>query len=435
MFDILILVVALILFSVLAFKRVSAIILGPIISIFVIVLARLPMFETMLGPYMKAASGYVQKFFLVFFVGAVFGAVMDESRAAESIARSLVKITKGKWAAPVVMIITGILTYGGVSGFVVFFAMYPIALQLFRNTNVSRRLIPAAISAGAWTWSMSGPGSPAIQNIIPMRYLGTGSMAALVPAIVGAVAQLVLIFLWLEYRSKALRNKGMGFDDASLPPLKEIAAESDSEVVPLPNPWISAIPVILILGTFNILKIPVEGAVTIGILSAIALLWKQRDGVSEWISTLNKGAINSATAILNTAIVVGFAGVVKVTAGFDKIIGGLKNLRLSPMSFIAITAAIAAGVAGSASGGLGIAYEALKDTYVSMGINLEYVHRISVIAAGTLDTLPYQGAQITLLAICGLTHKEGYFDIAITQIIIPIITLAAFVIPMASLGL
>lgn len=105
------------------------------------------------------------------------------------------------------------------------------------------------------------------------------------------------------------------------------------------------------------------------------------------------------------------------------------------MSFVAITTAIAAGVAGSASGGLGIDYEALKDTYVSMGINLEYVHRISVIAAGTLDTLPYQGAQITLLAICGLTHKEGYFDIAITQIIIPIIVLAGFVIPMASLGL
>lgn len=435
MFQILILIVALVLFSVLAFKKVSAIILGPVISIFVIVFARLPMFETMLGPYMKAAAGYVEKFFLVFFVGAVFGAVMDESRAAESIARSLVKFTRGKWAAPVVMIITGILTYGGVSGFVVFFAMYPIALQLFKNTNVSRRLIPAAISAGAWTWSMSGPGSPAIQNIIPMRYLGTSSTAALVPAIAGALGELILIFLWLEYRSKSLRNKGLGFDDASLPPLKEIAAATDGQVVSLPNPWISAIPVILILVTFNILKVPVEGAVTIGILSAIALLWKQRGGVSEWISTLNRGAINSATAILNTAIVVGFAGVVKVTAGFDKIIGGLKNLKLSPMSFIAITTAIAAGVAGSASGGLGIAYEALKDTYVSMGINLEYVHRISVIASGTLDTLPYQGAQITLLAICGLTHKEGYFDIAITQLIIPIIVLAAFVIPMASLGL
>lgn len=432
MFDIMILVVALALFSILAFKKISAIILGPVVAVFVIVMARLPMFETLLGPYMSAAAGYIQKFFLVFFVGALFGAIMDETRAAESIAQSLVKLTGGRWAAPVVMIITGLLTYGGVSGFVVFFAMYPIALQLFKSANISRRLIPAAISAGAWTWSMNGPGSPSIQNVIPMRYLGTSSVAALVPALVGMIAQLVLIFLWLEWRSKRLKKKGYVFEDASLAPLK---VPDKKHEVGLPNPWKSAIPALLILFTFNVLKLPVEGAVMIGILSALALLHKQRDGLEEWIHTLNRGALNSATAILNTAIVVGFAGVVRVTAGFDKMIGGLKNLQLSPLIFVAITSAIAAGVAGSASGGLGIAYEALQETYANLGVNVEYVHRISVIAAGTFDTLPHQGAQITLLAICGLSHKEGYFDIAITQIVIPIMALALFVIPLCSMGL
>ena len=165
------------------------------------------------------------------------------------------------------------------------------------------------------------------------------------------------------------------------------------------------------------------------------LLWKQRDGVHEWVQTMNRGALNSATAILNTAIVVGFGGVVRVTAGFEKVISGLQNLKMSPLVFVAITAAIAAGAAGSASGGLGIAYEALSDTYAALGVNFEYVHRISVIAAGTLDTLPHQGTQITLIAICGLTHKEGYFDIAITQILIPLVTLAVFVIPLCSMGL
>lgn len=180
---------------------------------------------------------------------------------------------------------------------------------------------------------------------------------------------------------------------------------------------------------------PVEGAVTVGIISAMILLWRYLEGSKEWINTLNKGALNSATAILNTAIVVGFAGVVKETPGFDKIIASLKNINMSPMLFVAITVAISAGAAGSASGGLGIAFEALKDTFIAMGINLEYVHRIVVIASGTFDTLPHQGAQITLLGICGLTHREGYFDIAITQIIIPIIVLLLITIPMCSLGL
>ncbi|MDK2867354.1 MAG: hypothetical protein PWP51_2133 [Clostridiales bacterium] len=431
MFDILILIIALILFSLLAFKRVSAIILGPILSIFVIVCAKLPMYDTMLGPYMQAAAGYIQKFFLVFFVGALFGAIYEETKAAESIAVALVKVTKGKYAAPVVMLITGLLTYGGVSGFVVFFAMYPIALQLFKSTNLSRRLIPAAISAGAWTWSMSGPGSPSIQNVIPMTYLGTGSMAGAIPGIAAAIGEFVLIFLWLEYRGRRLAKKGYVFHDETLKPIDESVHESAE----LPNALKSAIPAILILVCFNIFKLPVEAAVTIGILAAVVLLWDKIKSVDVLISILNKGAANSAMAILNTAIVVGFAGVVKVTTGFEKVIGGLKNIKMSPMWFVAITSAIAAGAAGSASGGLGIAYEALKDTYVSMGVNLEYVHRISVIASGTLDTLPHQGAQITLLAICGLTHKEGYFDIAITQILIPFIALGLFCIPLASMGL
>lgn len=432
MFDVLILPFALVLFGVLAYRRISAIILGPLVTMVVIILARLPMLETMLGPYMEAASGYVKKFFLVFFVGALFGAVMEETRAAESIAKALVKLTKGKWAASVIMIITGILTYGGVSGFVVFFAMYPIALELFRSTNISRRLIPAAISAGTWTWSMNGPGTPAIQNIIPMRYLGTSSVAAPIPGAAGGLAQLILIVLYLEWRAKWYKNNGFLFDDPNLPPIKEF--QKDEGGPELPNPWISFIPSAVILILFNIFHMAVEGAVLFGIISAIVLLYKQLN-INEWIKTLNKGAANSATAILNTAIVVGFAGAVRTTEGFAKIIASLKSWRMSPLLFVAITSAIAAGAAGSASGGLGIAYESLKDVYLNLGIPLEYIHRVSVIAAGTFDTLPHQGAQITLLAICGLSHKEGYFDIAVTQLLIPIVVLLAVVIPLCSMGL
>lgn len=435
MFDIWILVLGLVLFTVLAFKRISALILGPLVSIVVIILARLPLFDTLLGPYMLASADYVEKFFLVFFVGAVFGSIMQETRAAESIANALLKITKGKFAAPLIMTITGLLTYGGISGFVVFFAIYPIAEQLFRNTNISRRLIPAAISAGTWTWSMTGPGSPSIQNVIAMRYLGTSSTAAFLPATVSAIAQYVLIFIWLEYRSHSLNKKGYTFYED--PTIKRFVDNKNDEnnLKELPNPIIAAIPAILILILFNLAKLPVEGAVTIGIIAAIILMWDKMDGIDEWIDTLNKGATNSATAILNTAIVVGFAGVVKETPGFEKLISKLISIEMSPMFFVAITVAVAAGAAGSASGGLGIAFDALKDVYLSMGVRPEYIHRISVIAAGTFDSLPHQGAQITLLGICGLTHKEGYFDIAITQIVIPILVLVGITIPMAMLGL
>lgn len=206
-FQVWILFIAIILFGLLAFKQVSALILAPIITIFVAVCSGLPILSSLKDQFMPAAGDYVIKYFLIFFVGALFGAVYQYTGAAESIARAIAGISKGKYAAPIIMCITGILTFGGVSGFVVFFVIYPIAIQLFREANLSRRLLPAAISAGCWTWSMSGPGSPSIQNYIAMENLGTPATAAFVPSLITTIAMFAMIFLWLEYRARALTKK------------------------------------------------------------------------------------------------------------------------------------------------------------------------------------------------------------------------------------
>jgi H+/gluconate symporter-like permease len=324
------------------------------------------------------------------------------------------------------MTVTGLLTYGGISGFVVFFAMYPIALHLFREANLSRRLIPAAISAGCWTWSMNGPGTPAIQNIIPMRALGTSSVADPLGGAVAAVVQFVLIFAYLEWQGKAFQKKGYFFVEDEH--VKKFTQSLDEEEAKLPNPYLAAIPPILILILFNVVRLPVEGAVLAGILTALVFFKTYGGGYQEWVGILNRGAMNSAPAILNTAIVVGFAGVVRGTVGFEQIIEMLKNLQMSPLLFVAITAAVAAGAAGSASGGLGVAYAALGSTYASLGVPMGWVHRISVLAAGTLDTLPHQGAQITLLSICHQTHKEAYWPIFVTQIVVPLIAMFAIIV-------
>ena len=150
-FSIIVLIVALILFGVLAFKQLSALILAPLVSIFVILCFRLPVLETLLNSFMPAAANYVSQYFLIFFVGALFGAVYQFTGAAESIARTISKVSHDKFVAPIIMCITGLLTFGGVSGFVVFFVIYPIALQMFKRANITRMLLPAAISAGCWT--------------------------------------------------------------------------------------------------------------------------------------------------------------------------------------------------------------------------------------------------------------------------------------------
>lgn len=431
---ILVLLLALLLFGLLAFKQINALILAPLVTIFVIVCSGMPILSSLKELFMPAASAYVTSYFLVFFVGALFGAVYQHTGAAESISKTLAGLCKGKFVAPIIMTITGILTYGGVSGFVVFFVIYPIALNMFKEANLTRRLIPGAISAGCWTWSMYGPGSPSIQNVIGMNSLGTPSTAALVPSVIAAVASYVLIFLWLEMRSRSFTKKGITFNDSTLKfqlSPEEMAIDDDKD---LPNFWIAMIPIVAILVSFNGFKLPVETAVFLGVALATILMWKRVGTLNGWIAVFNEGAANSGVSILNTAIVVGFGGVVKQTQGFADLVEVLKTLNMPALVFVMITVAICAGACGSASGGMGVAFNALTDTYIALGANLEHVHRIAAIAAGTLDSLPHQGAQITLLGICKLTHKEAYFDIFVTQIVIPFISCFVFII-FASMGL
>ena len=431
---ILVLLLALLLFGLLAFKQINALILAPLVTIFVIVCSGMPILTSLKELFMPAASNYVTSYFLVFFVGALFGAVYQHTGAAESISKTLAGLCKGKFVAPIIMTITGILTFGGVSGFVVFFVIYPIALNMFKEANLTRRLIPGAISAGCWTWSMYGPGSPSIQNVIAMNSLGTPSTAALVPSVIAAVASYVLIFLWLEMRSRSFTKKGITFNDSTLKfqlSPEEMAMDDDKD---LPNFWIAMIPIIAILVSFNGFKLPVETAVFLGVALATILMWKRVGTINGWIAVFNEGAANSGVSILNTAIVVGFGGVVKQTQGFSDLVELLKTLNMPALVFVMITVAICAGACGSASGGMGVAFNALTDTYIALGANLEHVHRIAAIAAGTLDSLPHQGAQITLLGICKLTHGEAYFDIFVTQIVIPFISCFVFII-FASMGL
>lgn len=175
-------------------------------------------------------------------------------------------------------------------------------------------------------------------------------------------------------------------------------------------------------------RIPVEISVFAGVISSTILMWKRvPGGIKEWLKVFNKGAADSGVSILNTAIVVGFGGIVQKTQGFQDLVATLKTWHISPLVFVMLTVAICAGACGSASGGMGVAFNALKDTYIELGANLQHVHRIAAIAAGTLDTLPHQGAQITLLGICKMTHKEAYFDIFVTQIAIPFIACFIFI--------
>ncbi|RGY97387.1 Na+/H+ antiporter NhaC family protein [Clostridium sp. AM58-1XD] len=412
------------LFAVLAYKRWSPVLLGPTVSVILCVVTGLPVLDTMMGPYMTATTDFIKSNFFVFFLGAIFGAVMEETNAAKAIAVWMSGITKGKFVLPLIMTIAGILCYGGVLGFVVYFAVYPITLHLCREANISRALIPATIGAGCWTWANALPGSPAIPNVIASKTLGTPATADLGAGILFCgIMMYALCFLYLEWQARKYKalNRGFVMDNVVK---EEMESKTESK---MPKIWLALLPMIIILVLYNVIGISIEFALLAGVLFAFVSMYRCGGDAKTWLKTFNKGAGNTTGVILNVSLVVGFAGVMKQTEMFNLLVESIGKLNIPPLVFVAVTTATCAAASASSSGGMGVAMTTFGSTYLSMGVNPALIHRVAVVAASTLDTLPHTGGQITLLQICHQTHKDSFSHIFITQAIIPIICLVCLI--------
>jgi H+/gluconate symporter-like permease len=457
----------------LAFRGVSLLILAP-------GLATLAVIATMDGPilgtytqiFMASAGDFIIQFFPVFLLGAIFGKLMEDSGSAEVMANSIIKALGQRRAILAVVLSCAVMTYGGVSLFVVAFAVYPIAASLFRRADIPKRLIPATIALGAFSFTMTAlPGTPAIQNAIPMPFFGTSPFAAPGLGIITAAVMFVLGMWWLTYRAKALAHEGYGAHedaDSAQPDkhLRERAAGEGfdlMEVKPeqppqgLPSPFVAISPLVLVVAlnlVFTFIIIPnldtsflatpefgattldqvrgiwaVIAALVISILVVIALNWRR---LGELKRTVDDGANASLLPIFNTASLVGFGAVIASLSAFTLIRDGVLGIGGdNPLISLAIATNVLAGMTGSASGGMSIALSTLGDTYLAMaeaqGISPDLLHRVAAVATGGLDTLPHNGAVITLLAICGLTHRQAYFDLAMAAMLVPFVALVVLI--------
>lgn len=461
MFSTIAIIISLFLLMYFAYRGYSVLILAPLMATLAValsgdILSLLPIYTTV---FMKALSGFLLKFFPIFLLGAVFGQLMADSGAATAIARTVVSKLGANKAILAVVLVCAILTYGGVSLFVVAFAIYPIAKDLFKSAGVPKRLIPGAIALGSFTFTMTAlPGTPAIQNAIPIPYYGTNAFAAPILGIIGSLVMFGLGMLWLQRRAHSAKTAGEGYgiheDD-------ELYADNlDPHHTSF---MVAMIPLILVIGInalltyavfpsmdFSALQaqfkdLDIKGSlglwsIIIALVTAIIALIVLRLG--KWTNlqnSLNKGTYSSMLPIFNTGSEVGYGAVIATLAGFAVLRDSVLNLSPSnPLISEAVAMTTLAGITGSSSGGLSIALPILGKEYlaqaVAHGINPELLHRVAVMAAGGLDTLPHSGAVITLFAICHLTHKQSYKDVAMVTMAIPLIAVTVVIVLGTMLG-
>lgn len=421
-----------------AYRGFSVIIFAPIFAILAAMASGYDFLPTYTERFMPTAVSYIKSFFPIFLLGAIFGKVMEEGGLAKSIAKGVIHLIGHQRAIYAIVISCAILVYGGVSLFVVAFAVYPFAASLFKEANIPKRLIPGAIGFGAFTFAMDClPGSTQIQNIIPTKYFGTTSYAAPVTGIIGGIIMFAAGMMWLEYRRKKAAKNGEGYGNHTL---NEPEVRDDEKV---PDIKLALLPLIVVIGgNFVFTQIMskwdpaimdgIKGAaslpsvvgiwalivsLSLGILLAMAIGWgnmKRHKGIA---SAINAGAIGSLLAIMNTASEVGYGNVIASLPGFKTITAWLMSIGGSgtPLLSEAVSVSVLSGLTGSGSGGLSITLETMGSQYlawaVQSGISPELLHRIGAMACGSMDTLPHNGAVITLLAICGLTHRQAYADI------------------------
>lgn len=422
-------IIGLALLMFLAYKGMSIIWVAPICAAIVALTGGLELLPAYTDTYMTGFVNFTKSWFPVFMLGAIFGKVMDESGAARSVAFWITKLIGTKFAIAAVVAACGILTYGGVSLFVVVFAIYPLAVALFREADLSRKLIPGSIALGSFTFTMTAlPGTPQIQNLIPMQYFGTTPTAAPIIGVVGAIVMAGGGLLWMNYSQKKLTAAGERFIELD----KKIEEINEAS---LPNPLLSALPLLTVIILLNLFKFNIITSLIAGTLVGIALGFNR---LPKLIETINAGAAGSVLAIINTSAAVGFGAVVRAVPGFQGLVNFVLGIEGNPLISEAIAVNILAGATGSASGGMGIALEALGAQYVELaaqtGVPLEAFHRIASMSSGGLDTLPHNGAVLTLLAVCAMTHRDSYKDIFMVGCFIPIIAVIVGII-LASIGL
>lgn len=454
MLSVLAIVASLLLLMLLAYRGYSVLLLAPLMAALAVFLSgdgsfMLPVYtETFMG----ALGNYLLKFFPVFLLGALFGQLMADSGAAASIAKYIMRLLGAKHAVLTIILACGLLTYGGVSLFVVAFAIFPIAKSLFQQADIPKRLIPPAIALGSFTFTMTAlPGTPAIQNAIPIPFYGTNAFAAPGLGIIGGLIMFLGGWLWLHRCARRAKLKGEGYGDHNDATVDLHSV--DTHHMPF---WLAVLPLVLVIGVnalftygvfpnanmgflqqkFPDLKIASHlglWAIIISLLTASAVLVVMR--WAHWThlqSSINKGVYGSMLPIFNTASEVGYGAVIATLAGFAIIRNTVLNVAPdNPLISETIAMTTLAGITGSSSGGLSIALQTLGSDYLAMaqasGISPELLHRVAVMAAGGFDTLPHCGAVITLLSICGLNHRQSYANIGMVTIAIPIMAVIAVI--------
>ena len=460
----------------LAYRGWSVLGLAPLAALVAAAFSGQPLLAHWTQTFMGSAAGFIAQFFPLFLLGALFGKLMDDSGSVTTIANFMTHKLGPTRSVLAVVLAGALVTYGGVSLFVAMFVIAPMGQALFRAADIPNRLLPAAVALGTTTFTMTAmPGTPAIQNAIPMPFFGTTPFAAPGLGIIGSAVMLGFGLWWLGRAEKRARTAGEGFGGPAEAPSNAAtdtvvrergstatafdpaeAAHGSAASAP-PGIGVAMLPLVVVMAvnlTMSMIVLPrmdtdflalpqwgetslagVGGvwSVIVALAAAIVVLYLiNRQRLATLRETVDAGLNASVLPVISVASLVGFGAVVAAMPAFQVVTDWVLGIEGGPLVGLAVATNVLSALTGSASGGMTIALSALGETYMQLaatyGIDPALLHRVAAIGAGSLDSLPHNGAVVTLLAVCGATHKQSYFDIVMVGIVSALLALVTVIV-------
>ncbi|MBR0040688.1 MAG: GntP family permease [Oscillospiraceae bacterium] len=383
----------------------------------VTVCAGMPFAETMITVFFTRFGSIIGALFPMFLFGAILAKLYTYSggatQIAETVANTLFRSAhteKKKYTLGFLSVIlaSAILCYGGINAAVALIAIYPIAIGIFQKAGIPKRFIMGAICGGAFTFALSGPGSPQPTNVVAMA-IGSSSYCGLVAGIVGCIVEIAVMLLVFTRMCVKATAGGETF----VPGPKDVFAVEDGK---FPRFIVTLIPIVVLLVIFNVFSVNISVSLLITALVASVCFLPQL-GWKNVLKSFNEGAVGALTPAVAIAGVNGFAAVVQSVPEYQAMIDGLLSSTLHPVLMLVVCVAVICMMTGGSTTGTQIALPIIAPALTKMGLSLSFVHRVGTFAATMLDSLPNSGAVIMAVGLADLKMKDGYPPVFVSTVL------------------
>ena len=413
------------------FRRMNLLLASLIGVLIIIAFNSLPVWETITATYANGIGGWVEDFLVVFTMGALLGQALQSTGSAQAIGESLVNRLGIRHAGLIIHILSLLIVFAGVDFIVACLSIAPISIAIVRKANLPRRFAIACLLGGGCSYVFSLPGASTVNNLLPIDLLGTTTLAAWLPGLLGGIVSMALVLLYQRYLEKKFRRENIGFDLSDEEVERDFGCRDRSQ---LPPAWIGCTALLMVilssvlLGGTNIVapKAAISGGLAVATVFTLALGRKYlREPVQQVLGT---GAADGIMGAIVMGAVIGFVAVVQNTQAFMSFAHWTSTIQLPPLLSVVFTIQMMNIILANSPGSMSILMNSFSAQLLAGGVQPAVLHRVAAMSSVSFAAMmPHNPGSLVCFQTYKASYGKSFIDIVFLCIVAPLIGVLAAV--------